>query len=47
MTLSASQGHRVMGKLEPMQSFCCNVAESNQDVNVARLCKAGDGGEVL
>ena len=26
ITLTFSQGHRIMGKLEPVQSCCCEIA---------------------
>ena len=47
MTMIFTQGHRVMGKLEHVQSFCCKVAWSNSSVRGGSLCKGDDCKEVL
>ena len=49
MTLMFTQGYRVVGKLELVQSFCCKVAWNNSNVgdgwhwlcemNVKKSCK--------
>ena len=39
MTLMFTQGHRIMGKLELVQSFCCKVAWRNSNVHDGWLCK--------
>ena len=33
MTSVLTQGHRVTGKLDPVQSFCCKVAGRNSNVH--------------
>ena len=49
MTLMFTQGHthRVMAKLELVQSFCCKVSWINSDVLDGWLCREGDCKEVL
>ena len=47
MTLMLTQGHRVKGKLELVQSFCCKVAWSNLNVHDDWVCKGNDCEEVL
>ena len=37
-----TQGHRVTGKLELVQSLCCKVAWSNWDVQDGWFCKGDD-----
>ena len=47
MTLCFTKGHRVTGKLQSMQSFCCQVAWSDSNVHDDWLCKEYDCEEVL
>ena len=47
MTLVFTQGHRITGKLERVQWFCCKVAWSNSDVRDGWLCKEEYCEEVL
>ena len=47
MILMFIQGHRVTGKLELVQSFCCKVAWSSLHVCDGWLCKGDDCEEVL
>ena len=42
-----TQGYNVSTKLELVQSFCCNVAESSPDIGSGWLCKADDCKEIL
>ena len=42
MTLTFSQGHRVMEKLKLVQSFCCKVACNNPNVHDSWICKRDD-----
>ena len=46
ITLVFTQGHRVTGKLELVQSFCFKLARSNSNVHDGWLCK-GDGCEEI
>ena len=47
MTLMFSQGHRIIGKLELVQSFCYKVAWSNWNVCDGWLCKEDECEEIL
>ena len=47
MLLVFAQGHRISGKLEFVQSFCCKVAWSNSNVCDGWLCKEANHEEVL
>ena len=42
-----TQGHRVMGKLELVQSFCCKVAWSNTCIHDGWIIKGDDYEEVM
>ena len=42
MTLIFTQGHRVMGKVDLVQSFCCKVTWSNSNGHDGWLCKEND-----
>ena len=35
-------GHRAIGKLDPVQSFCCKVVWSNPNIHDGRLCQGND-----
>ena len=47
MTVMFTQGHKVTGKLEFVQSSCCKVAWSNLNVHDGWLCKGVDCEEIL
>ena len=47
MSLMFTQGHRVTGKLELVQSFCCGIAWSNSIIHDCWLCKEDDFEETL
>ena len=47
MSLMFTQGHRVTGNMELVQSFCCEVAWRYSNVRDGWLCKEGDCEEVL
>ena len=47
MTLIYTQGHRVTGKLELVQSFCYKVAWNNPNIRDGWLCKENGREEVL
>ena len=47
MSLMFTEGHKVRGKLELVQSFCCKVNWSNSNVHDGWLCKENDCEEVM
>ena len=47
MTMTFTQGHRIMRELELVQSFCCKGAWSSPNSHSGRLCKGDDCKETL